>query len=194
MDPVVTGVGIIGQGGPRDISGGRITQSIIHGGESITHSNVITHVLTKSSEMTLKSDSFPFNQLKSQTHVIAPLTEPFLTSDREVRAASVIVDSRPNHSRIGTPFADKDIWSRDDVFSVQSDVGELDKIDTAVQQSSTNERNMASSQIEEGSLESICPKIVEESNSNKRMNLTNSVLVQTPKLVSSRSRLGPSLW
>ena len=32
MDPVVTGVKIIGQGGPRTISGGGISQSIIHGG------------------------------------------------------------------------------------------------------------------------------------------------------------------
>ena len=33
MDPVVTGVGIIGQGGLRTIIGGSITQSIIQGGE-----------------------------------------------------------------------------------------------------------------------------------------------------------------
>ena len=32
-DLVVTGVGIIGQGGPRAISGGSITQGIIHGGK-----------------------------------------------------------------------------------------------------------------------------------------------------------------
>ena len=32
VDPVVTGVGIIGKGGPRAISGGSITQGIIHGG------------------------------------------------------------------------------------------------------------------------------------------------------------------
>ena len=48
--------------------------------------------------MTLKSDSFTFDTLKAQTLVIAPLTEPFLTSDRDVRATSVIVDSRPNHT------------------------------------------------------------------------------------------------
>ena len=36
----------------------------------------------------------------------------------------------------------------------------LDKIDTAVQQSSTDERNTVSSQIEEGCLESIFPKII----------------------------------
>ena len=80
----------------------------------------------------------------------------------------------------------KDICSRDDALSVRSDVSKLDKLNTAVQKSSTDESNTASSQIEEGSLENICPKIVEESNLSERMNLANSVLVQTPKLVSFR--------
>ena len=134
--------------------------------------------------MILKSDSFPFNSLKSQTLVIAPLTKPFLTCDRDVRASSEIGDSRPEHIRIGTPFINKKIWSGDDAFSVRSDVGEIDKLDTAVQRSSTDERNKASLRIEEGSMESICPKIIKESNSSKRMNLANSLIVQTPKLVS----------
>ena len=182
--PVVTGVGIIGQGGPRAISGGSITQGIIHGGGSIISSNVITHVLTNSTEMILKSDSFPFNPLKSQTLVIAPLTKPFLTCDKDVRASSEIGASRPERDRIGTPFVNKEIWSRDDNFSVRSDVVEAEKLDTAVQRSLTNERNTASSKIEEGSPKSICPKIIKESNSSEQMNLANSLLVQTPNLVS----------
>ena len=96
--------------------------------------------------MTLESDSFTFDPLKAQTLVIATLTEPFLTSDRDVHTTSVIGDSRPNHSRIGNPFMKKYIWSRDDALSnVRSDVGELDKLNTAVQQSSTNKKNMAPS-------------------------------------------------
>ena len=59
--------------------------------------------------MTLKSDSFGFDPLKAQTLVIAPLTEPFLTSDRDVRTASVIGEIRPNHVRIGNPLVNKDI-------------------------------------------------------------------------------------
>ena len=59
------------------------------------------HVLTNSSKMILKNDSFSFNPLKSQTLVIAPLTEPFLNSDRDVRASSEIEDSRPERGRIG---------------------------------------------------------------------------------------------
>ena len=72
-------------------------------------SNVITHALKKSSNMILKSDSFPFNPLKSQTLVIVPLMEPFLTSDKDVRASSEIGDSRPERGRIGTPFVNKEI-------------------------------------------------------------------------------------
>ena len=137
------------------ISGGSITQGIIHGGKSIISSNVITHILTDSSEIILKSECFPFNPLKSQTLVIAPLMKPFLNCDRDVRASSEIVDSRPEHGSIGTPFTNKEIWSRDDNFSVRSDVCKADKLDTAVQRSSNNEMNTASLRIEEGSLESI---------------------------------------
>ena len=137
--------------------------------------------------MNLKSESFGFDPLKAQTLVIAPLAEPFLTSDRDVHTTSVIGYSRPNHSRIGTPFMNKYIWSRDYTLStVWSDVGELNKLDTAVQKYSNSKRNTAPSRIEEGSLGSIFPKIVKESNLSERMNLANSVLVQTPKLVSFR--------
>ena len=65
-------------------------------------------------------------------------------------------------------------YERDDNFSVRGDVGEANKLDTAVNQYSTNERNTASSRIEEESLESIFSKIAEDSNSSDRMNLANS--------------------
>ena len=75
------------------ISGGSITQGMIHRVTSIISSNVITHVLTDSMEMILRSDSFPFNPLKSKTLMISPLTEPFWNSDRDVRVSSEIGDS-----------------------------------------------------------------------------------------------------
>ena len=187
MDPVITGVGVIVQGGPRTISGGSISQSIIQGGGGIICSNVITHVLTNSSEMMLKSNSFPFDPVKAHTLMITPLTEPFLTSDRDVRTTSVIGASRPNHSGIGTPFMNKDILSGDDVLStVRSDVREADKLDTDVQRSSTNKRNTAPLRIEEGSPKSIFPEIIKESKSSKRINLANSLGLQTPKIVYYR--------
>ena len=187
MDPVLTRVGIIGQRGPRTISGGSISQIIIRGGESIICSNIIMYVLTNSSEMTLESNCFTFDPLKVQTLVIAPFTEPLLTSDRDVRTTSIIGASRPNHSRIGTPFMNKDISSGCDVLStVRSDVGETDKLNTAVQRSLTDKRNTAPSKIEEGSPKIIFTEIIEESNSSERMNLANSLGVHTPKLVSFR--------
>ena len=73
--------------------------------------------------MILKSDSFHLNPLKSKTLVIAPPTEPFMSCDRDVRASSEIVDIRPDHNRIVTPFVNKKIWSGDYNFSVISDVG-----------------------------------------------------------------------
>ena len=80
----------------------------------------------------------------------------------------------------------KEIWSRDDALSIRSDVGELDKLNTAVQKSSTDKRNTESSQIEVVSPKSTFPEIFEESNSSERMNLVNSLGVHTPKFVSFR--------
>ena len=77
MDPVVTGFGIIGQGGSWTISGGSHTQSIIKGGENIIRSDVITHVLTNSGKLTLESDYFTFDLMRTETLVVAPLNEPF---------------------------------------------------------------------------------------------------------------------
>ena len=64
--------------------------------------------------------------------------------------------------------------------------GETDKLNTAIQQSSTDKRNTAPSQIEEGIPKSFFTEIVEESNSSKWMNLANSLGVHTPKIVSFR--------
>ena len=187
MDPFLTGVGIIGQGGTWTISGVSISQSIIQGGGGIICSNVITHVLTNSSKMTLERYYFSFDPLKSQMLVIAPLTKPFLISDRDVCMPSVIGAIRTNHSRIDNPFMNKYISSRDDILStVWSDIGEAEKLDTAVQRSSTDKRNTAPSRIEEGSPKIIFTEIFEESNSSERMNLAKSLGVQTPKLVLLR--------
>ena len=117
--------------------------------------------------MTLEIDFFTFDPLKAQTLIVEPLIEPFLTSDGDVRSTSVIQASRPDHSTIVAPGINKDISSRDDVRStVQSDVGEADKLDTAVQQSLSDKWNVAPSQIVEVSMKSIFPEIVETSVGN----------------------------
>ena len=71
VDPFLTGVGIIGQGGPWTISKGSHTQSIVQGGEHIIRSDVITHVLTNSSKVTLECDYFTFDPLKTKTLMVA---------------------------------------------------------------------------------------------------------------------------
>ena len=111
MDPIVTEFGIIGEGGSWDISGGSHTQIIIQGGENIIRSDVITHVLTNPDKLKLRSDSFQFNPLKAQTLVVAPLDEPFLASNGNVRLASIIGASWPNQSRIIAPGMNEDISS-----------------------------------------------------------------------------------
>ena len=90
MEPVLTGIGIIGQGGSRTISGGSHTQSVVQGGKNIICSDVITHVLTNSGEMNLEIDSFTFDPLKAETLMVAPLIEPFLASDGDVSLTSII--------------------------------------------------------------------------------------------------------
>ena len=69
MDPVLTGVGIIGQGGPQTISGGSISQSIVQGGKSVIRSNVTTHVLRNSSKMTLNTARRSFRRAVSTIFV-----------------------------------------------------------------------------------------------------------------------------
>ena len=80
-------------------------------------SDVITQVLTNPDKLTLRIDSFPFNPLKSQTLMVAPLDEPFLAINWYVRLASIIGASRPDQSGIIAPGMNEDISSRDDVRS-----------------------------------------------------------------------------
>ena len=58
--------------------------------------------------------------------------------------SSEIGNSRIDDGRIGTPTVNKEIWIVDDNFSVQSNVGKADKLDTSVQRSPANEINTAS--------------------------------------------------
>ena len=120
---------------------------MINGGTRIIISNVITDVLTDSIKMILKSDTFPLDSFKSQTLVIASQNEPMLSCNTIVCSVSEPGNSRIDHGRIGTPIVNKNIWSEDDNFRVKIDVDEVEKLDTIVQRSPTNEGNTASLQI-----------------------------------------------
>ena len=119
--------------------------------------------------------------------MVAPLNEPFLEIDGGVRSTSIIGASRPDQSRIVAQGMNEDISSRNDVRStVRSDIGEADKLETTVQWSSSNKWNAAPLRIVEGIPKSIFREILEKSDSSERMNLPNSLGVQTPELVFIR--------
>ena len=156
MDPVVIELDFIGQGGPWAISGGTHTQSIIQGGENIFHGDVITHMLTNTTQMLLKRDYFPFDPEQAKTIMFTSLVESLLESNGNVCSTSIIGASRADQSRIIAPGMNKDISCRDYVRStVRNDVCEADKLDATVEGYSTNEWNTASSQIEESTPKSI---------------------------------------
>ena len=119
--------------------------------------------------------------------MVAPLNESFLANDGDVPSTGIIGASRPDQSRIVAPRMNIDISSRNDVRStIQSDVGEADKLDTAIQRSLSNKWNASPTQNVQRSPKSIFPEIVKKSHSSKRMNLANSLGVQTTELVLPR--------
>ena len=61
-NPVFTELDFIGQGGPRGVSGGTHTQSIIEGRENIVHADFITHMLTKPRQVLLAAILFRSTQ------------------------------------------------------------------------------------------------------------------------------------
>ena len=144
-------------------------------------------MLTKPDQVSVEIDYFPFDPLQVKTLMVTSLVEYLLASNGNVRSASIIGASRPDQSRIFTPGMNKDISCRDDVRStVQHCVGEADRLDATVEGSSTNEWNTASSRIEESTPKIIFRKDIKQLDSSDRMNLTNSLSVQTPDLVSFR--------
>ena len=80
---------------------------MINGGTGIIESNFVTDVLTNSSKMILKTNTFPLDPFKSQTIVIASQNEPTLSCNRIVQASSDIGNIRIYHGRIGTPIVSK---------------------------------------------------------------------------------------
>ena len=72
--------------------------------------------------------------------MVTSLVEALLTSNGNIRLASILGASQTNQSRIFAPGMHEDISSRYDIRStVRNDVGEADKIDATVDGSSTDE-------------------------------------------------------
>ena len=118
-------------------------------------------------QVSLESDSFPFDPLQAKTLMVTSLVESLLASNGNIRSEIIIGASRPDQSRIFTPGTNKDISCRDDVQStVRDDTGEADKLDATVEGSSIDEWNTASSQIEENTLKSIFRKVINQLDSS----------------------------
>ena len=87
---------------------------------------------------------------------------------------------------IGNPGVNKDIFSpsSDTTSNFLSCTGSINKFDTHVHGSATQESNLKLSCIEEVGVYNILSKIVKEFDSSGRINLTNSVLSEIPKFKS----------
>ena len=106
-------------------------------------------MLTNPTQVSLGSDYFPFDTEQAQTLMVTYLIEALLTSNGNIRSASILGASRTNQSRIFAPGMHEDISGRDDVRSTfRNDVRKADKLDATVDGPSTDERNTASSRIE----------------------------------------------
>ena len=148
--------------------------------------DLVTHVLTNSSEKLSMASSSPLNTFQSKAFVIGS-QEKIVGGKRNIICTSV--DSRNsmgNHIRIGTPGNNKDIFSprSDTTSNLLSCTGIIEKFDTHVHRSATQERNLESSCIEEVGVKSIFPEIFKEFNSCERVNLAKSVLSEIPKFIS----------
>ena len=80
-------------------------------------------------------------------------------------------------SRIDTPGVNRDIWGAiDTTYNLLSVAENVNKFDTHVQSSLTQESNLESFRIEEVGTESIFPELGQKFDSSIRVNLANSVL------------------
>ena len=72
------------------MSGETHTQSIIEGRENIVHADVINHMLTNPTKVSLRSDYFPFEPEQAQTLMVTSLMEALLASNGNIRSASIL--------------------------------------------------------------------------------------------------------
>ena len=171
---------MIGQGGSRAVIGGTHTKNIIEGRKDIINGDVITHMITNPNQVPFKSDYFPFDPEQAHTLMLASLIEALLARNGNIGTTSILGASRTNQSQIFSPGMHGDISGRDNVQNtVRNDVREVDKLDTIVDGPTTNERNTASSRIEECTPKIIFRKEIKKLDSSSWMNLVNSVRVKT---------------
>ena len=93
---------------------------------------------------------------------------------------------RGNHSRIGTPGVNKEIWIQrsNTTSNVISCTENVEKFDTLVHGSTTQERNLESSCIKEVGVKSIFTELGNEPDSSLWVHLTKSILSESSKFIS----------
>ena len=106
-------------------------------------------------------NTFQLNALQSETLVIGPQNESVKSESGIIGTPSDSRNIRGGHiSRIDTPGLNEDIWSVIDTTSnVLSCTDNVNKFDTPVHSSTTQERNLGSSQIKEVGVKSIFPEL-----------------------------------
>ena len=139
---------MIRKGGSRAVIGGTHTHIIIEGREYIIHGDVITHMITKLRQVSLKGDYFPFDKEQAQMLMLTSLIEALLARNWNLGTTSILGASRTNQSRIFSPGMHEDISGRYNVRSTfRNDVRIVNKLDTTVDGLTTDERNTESSRI-----------------------------------------------
>ena len=149
-------------------------------------SNLVTNVLTNSRKILFEMNMFQLNTLQYEALVIGTQNEFVKSNNRIICTPSDSRNIRGVHiSRMYTPGVNTDIWSVIETTSnVLSCTDNVEEFDSIVHSSTTEERNLESSQIKEVGVKSIFSEIGKDPDPSVRVNLTKSVLSESPKLIT----------
>ena len=128
---------------------------IIGQGSTPLSINLVTNVLTNSSEQLFMTNLSPLNAFQSKEFVIGLQDESVGGNSNIICTSRDSRNIRVNHSRIGTPGVNKDFFCpRSDTTSkLLSCTRNIEKFNTHICGSATQERNLESSCIEEVGVE-----------------------------------------
>ena len=135
-----------------------------------TSSRTSPRILARNSS---EKTTFQLNSLQSETLVIGSKDKSMKSTNRIISTPSDSRNIKGNRiSRIDTPGVNTNVWGVIDTTSnVLSDAENVEKFDTSVQSSTTQESNLELSQIEEESLKSIFPELGPNFDSSVQVNL-----------------------
>ena len=107
------------------------------------------------------ASSHPLNTFQSKAYVIGSQGKSMGGNRNIIFTSRDSRNSMGNHSRIGTAGVNKDVFGprSDTTSNFLSCTGRIEKCDTHVHGSATQERNLESSCIEEVGVQSIFPRL-----------------------------------